>query len=283
MKSPTTYRANSSSSGTRRIGVQLLTFFAATFLIAWGAWIPLFVTPHVPRQVAFVGLFAPAFAGLMTASIYGGRGSVREIIQRISIVSFSQEWALLSALIMPAIYFAALGVLRVLHPGGTVPLFAGNSPFFITAGFIWLVFVTSGEEVGWRGFALPRLLQCSNRPVLISIGFGFVWGLWHLPLYLLPGQSAFPLPLFLIFTSVQGVLYTVIFIRTKGSLVPAVLLHAGTDIAPRVFQLSHLPVVFWGVVDLMLALVTTGLVLGMRKKLNDTQFWRAETASQLSK
>ena len=257
----------------------MLTFFTATFLIAWGTWIPLFVKPSLPRQIAFIGLFAPALAGLMTAALYGGQGSVREIVRRITILTFSPQWVLLSAFIMPAIYMTALGVLRVIRPREAAPLFAGNTPFFIAASFVWLVFVTSGEEFGWRGYALPRLLECSNSPVLISIGLGFVWGLWHLPLYLLPGQSAFPLPLFLIFTSSQGVLYTLIFVRTKGSLLPALLLHAGTDIAPRVFQLPHLPEVFWIIVDLTLTLVTTGLVLRMRGQLSASQQWHAEIAS----
>lgn len=270
MRFPSTSHETASLSRSVPITVRLLTFFALSFLIAWGTWIPLFIRPSLPRQTAFIGLFAPAMAALLTAVLYEGKPSAREVVRRLTIVTFSPRWAVLSALIMPAIYLTALGVLGILKLRGPVPLFAGNSSIFIVAGFVWLMFITSGEELGWRGYALPRLLEYSDRPVLVSIGLGLVWGLWHLPLYLLPGQSAFPLPLFLIFTILQCVLYTVVFVRTKGSLLPAVLLHAGTDIAPRVFQLPRLPSTFWIIVDLVLGLVVTGLLIAARP-LEDSQ------------
>jgi membrane protease YdiL (CAAX protease family) len=75
----------------------------------------------------------------------------------------------------------------------------------------------------------------------------------------------------LIFTSLQSVLYTVVFIRTKGSLLPALLLHAGTDIAPRVFQLTRLPTSFWLIVDLTLGLAVTALLLGLRRQISSVQ------------
>lgn len=268
MKFPT---ATPDSLACAGITTQLVTFFAATFLIAWAAWIPLIRKPFLPGQIAFLGLFAPALAALLTAAISRGTRGVRDIVRRLSIVAFPPGWALFSALIMPAIFVTTVLAPRAVGLSQTVPLLAGNSPHFILAAFLWLLFVNSGEELGWRGYALPRLLEHSDRPILVSLGLGVIWGIWHLPLYLLPGQSAFPLPLFLIFTSLQSVLYTVVFIRTKGSLLPALLLHAGTDIAPRVFQLTRLPTSFWLIVDLTLGLAVTALLLGLRRQISSVQ------------
>lgn len=264
MNSPTAFRV--SSLADTPIKTQLLTFFTAVFLIAWVAWIPAFVNPSAPRLIAFIGLFAPALAALASAAIFQGQSGVQNILRRFAILSFPFRWALFATLIMPALYMAAIGLLRAFGRSGTQPLFMKSSPVFISAGFLWLLFVTSGEEIGWRGYALPLLLQRFHRPVLVSLLLGLVWGLWHLPLYLLPGQSAFPLPLFLIFTSLQSVLYTVVFLRTKGSLLLALLLHAGTDIAPRIFQIVHLPVTFWVIVDALLALLVMALLIALRQR-----------------
>ncbi|UWZ82354.1 CPBP family intramembrane glutamic endopeptidase [Occallatibacter riparius] len=251
-------------SGRARITAQLVTFFTASFLLAWAAWIPVIKRPSLPSQLAFIGLFAPALAGLLTAALFGGAPAVRQVMRRLRIVAFPLRWALLAAFIMPAIYFAAVLALRASRSAGTGALFIGNSPLFILAAFLWLLFVNAGEEIGWRGFALPQLLALYNRPVLVSLALGLIWGIWHMPLYLLPGQSAFPFPLFLIFTCVQSVLYALLFLRTKGSLLPALLLHAGTDIAPRIFQLTLVPPAFWMVVDGLLAVVVTVLVVALR-------------------
>jgi len=276
MNSPIAPGATSRRVGSARITVQLVTFFAVTFLIAWAAWIPLFRNRSLPSQIAFLGLFAPALAALSIATVWGGRRGVRDIVRRVTILNFPLRWALLSALIMPTIYLAAIAAIRVLKLGGTQPLFAGNSPIFIAVGFVWLVFITSGEELGWRGYALPRLLECTHRVILVSLGLGVIWGLWHLPLYLLPGQSAFPFPLFVIFTALQSILYTVVFLKTRGSLLPALLLHAGTDIAPRIFQLARLPAAFWVIVDFSLAVAVAVLVIGMRGQLSAAEQWRSE-------
>jgi uncharacterized protein len=282
MNSPIAPSAISARAGGARIRVQLLTYFAATFLIAWAAWIPLFKRPSLPSQFAFIGLFAPALAALTTAAVWGGMRGVRDIVRRLTIFKFPLRWALLSALIMPAIYLIAIAAIRVLKLGRTEPLLAGNSPLFVVAGFTWLLLITSGEELGWRGFALPRLLECTDRVIPVSLGLGVIWGLWHLPMYLLPGQSAFPIPLFVIFTSLQSVLYTLVFLKTRGSLLPALMLHAGTDMAPRIFQLARLPVAFWLIVDVTLGLVVTGMVIGMRGELRWAKQWHSEILSAVS-
>jgi Type II CAAX prenyl endopeptidase Rce1-like len=55
-----------------------------------------------------------------------------------------------------------------------------------------------GEEIGWRAFALPRLLATLEQPVVANLFLGLVWGLWHVPTCLLPGQASFPIALFLL-------------------------------------------------------------------------------------
>lgn len=53
----------------------------------------------------------------------------------------------------------------------------------ISAVLLWLATLRLGEELGWRGFALPRLLQHMG-PIRASLTLGALWALWHLPYFL---------------------------------------------------------------------------------------------------
>jgi membrane protease YdiL (CAAX protease family) len=84
--------------------------------------------------------------------------------------------------------------------------FLGGGFAFLGGGF---------EEPGWRGFALPRL-QRRHSPLVATLLFGLLWGLWHTPPY---GPLGFILPLVLAFY------YTWLYNRT-GSVLLCILLHA---------------------------------------------------------
>jgi uncharacterized protein len=83
-----------------------------------------------------------------------------------------------------------------------------------------------GEELGWRGFALPRAQQVMS-PVSATLLVALVWALWHLPRLTDPGsvQHGVPWSLFLGQILVTSVFYTWLVNRSE-SLVPTLLLHA---------------------------------------------------------
>ena len=95
-----------------------------------------------------------------------------------------------------------------------------------------LVFTSLGEETGWRGYLLPVLLR-KFTPLRASGILGLFWALWHLPLFSIPGtpQSSIPFGYFAANLVAFSVLYTALFLRTGGSLLPALLLHTTTDVA----------------------------------------------------
>ena len=89
-----------------------------------------------------------------------------------------------------------------------------------------------GEELGWRGFALPRL-QARRSALAASLIVGSVWGAYHFPLFLL-GTPIRPLALFLPFAiscAIMSIFYTWMYNGTGGSLLIVVLLHAITNLA----------------------------------------------------
>jgi membrane protease YdiL (CAAX protease family) len=88
-----------------------------------------------------------------------------------------------------------------------------------------------GEELGWRGFALPRLLRRIG-PVRASVLLGLVWAVWHAPLYWTTGATLEGTPVWLLLVQLPAcaVLYTWVFQRTGGSALPAIVLHASLSL-----------------------------------------------------
>ena len=98
-----------------------------------------------------------------------------------------------------------------------------------------------GEELGWRGFALPRL-QGRHTALTSSVVLGLVWGLWHIPLYFVPGTGqyeitrsgngvAFAIGGAATWTIGLSVLFTWLFNQTRGSLLVVIGFHAAVNLA----------------------------------------------------
>jgi membrane protease YdiL (CAAX protease family) len=88
-----------------------------------------------------------------------------------------------------------------------------------------------GEELGWRGFALPRMLEGRNAFV-ISLVLGLIWAAWHLPLFWTEGAGREGTPVWILFAQLPAtaVIYTWLFQHTQGSVVAAALLHGSFNV-----------------------------------------------------
>ncbi|MDR3573260.1 MAG: type II CAAX endopeptidase family protein [Anaerolineaceae bacterium] len=238
---------------------QLVLFFLIAFILAWGTWIPAFLLPDFPKQLPLIGLFAPAISSLIVAWITKGKAGIAEILGRYKHWRFGLQWYGLSIVMVPAFFLLALLLSGIISAQPLQQFWLGSPLYFVLASFVWLMVINSGEEIGWRGFALPKLLEMVKSPILASIILGLIWGLWHLPIYLIPGQSSFPYPLFLLLTIGISFIYTKLFLETGGSLLAAVLLHASSDIGPRIFQIANFSTTIWLVIDLLI-LITAALL-----------------------
>lgn len=143
-------------------------------------------------------------------------------------------WALLIALGYPvAIAIAAYGVgwaSGLAHFTGGWGGFAGELLVGITLGTaVGLVFAL-GEELGWRGYLLTRLIDAEiPRPIMVS---GLIWAAWHLPLIIgggyLTGNGG-STPVIAVLFVIQVTVVSYVFARLRldtGSIWPAVVLHA---------------------------------------------------------
>ena len=173
----------------------------------------------------WLALFGPAVAAVVASFIRGGAAGTRELVRRVFIWRVHPKWY--AAVIgIPLLHvLAVLALERVL--GRPAPFDVGD---FSTTSLILGVLVV-GEEVGWRGYLLPRLLE-RYTAATASIAVGVLWALWHLSVFLTPAfpHSERSFPLFTLSTTAYSVWFTWLFLRTRGSVLLATLFHASINL-----------------------------------------------------
>jgi uncharacterized protein len=173
-------------------------------------------------------------AFIMTATTEG-RVGIRRLLRRIVLWRVRLRWYLFAFIGVPLVM--TLGTILV--PGGLASLqFLGLGyvlTYLVTFVFVAVLGGPLGEEIGWRGFALPRM-QPLHGPLVGSIILGLLWGLWHLPEFMVPtwaessgGSSPLAIVKFCIFAIAMTIILTWVFNNTKGSVLMAVLVHACID------------------------------------------------------
>ena len=214
----------------------LLAYITITFMISWLGWIVLILTGTEPgffNPWKLLAAFGPSLAGLCIIAIYSGKAGLRQCWRQLT--DFRRPkwyWYLISLATPPIIMLTALGIHISL--GGSDLTFNDPAEIYrvIPVFFLVLFFSVLGEEIGWRGFALPWL-QKRYSAFQSSLILGVIWSIWHLPLFWIPGDFHQQLPLswFLIQTVSLTFLYTWIFNATDGSLLVILLLHTASNTA----------------------------------------------------
>jgi len=164
-----------------------------------------------------------------------GRVGIRRLLRRIVLWRFGFRWYLFALIGVPVVM--ALGTL--IMPGGMASLLA-LGPGYVPTYLIWFVVIAiiGGplfEEIGWRGFALPRL-QPLHGPFVGTLILGLLWALWHLPEFLVPlwanssgGGSVLDIIRFVVIAISFAIVITWVFNNTKASVLLAILVHASID------------------------------------------------------
>ena len=195
------------------------SYVALAFLFTWA------LLPLASRSIAvsLVALCGPAFAALAVVAA-GGREDRGDFFARLTAWRVSPAWYVV-ALLLPLL-ISALRSGAELAWGARGDIRA--QPISVLSLVIFIL--VAGEEVGWRGFALPRLLARFG-PWGASTLLGLVWALWHLPLFYIPGMPQFGTPFlpFIGYTIALSVILTFLAQRTRGSVVIATLFHGAVN------------------------------------------------------
>lgn len=230
--------------GTRKTTNPLLAFFLIAFSFSWFFWsfgvldgMKIITLPVTTFVFSVVGAHGPLVAALIMTGRVEGWPGIKSLLKSGFNLRIPLVWWLL-ILLLPAI----LGAVTLWANVALNDFKFDNSllaqPWMIPPMFVAMFFIGGSiqEEFGWRGFALPRLLNKWN-PLKASLILGAIWGIWHLPLFLIPdtGQYYMPLGVFLILVEAFSVLITWAYIRTKLSLFSALLFHTSINTMLSVF------------------------------------------------
>jgi membrane protease YdiL (CAAX protease family) len=233
----------------RRAGLRstnIVGFLGLTFAISWSIWVAMSLTGLGIGSAGGAILNVIAMAGpsitALALTVASGREQLRRLAAGFDVARASLRWSIV-ALLLPLILVAIAIVLATGMAGSALPSIRLGLLGVLAAEFVRILLVGGPleEEIGWRGYALPRLLdKCSPRTA--SILLGIVWGFWHVPLYFVAGtgqaatlaggmSAAFAIGGFVGWTIGLSILFTWLFIRTRGSLIVVILFHASVDLA----------------------------------------------------
>lgn len=222
------------------------TFFLLTFLLSWIIWIPLdlshfgigplSIPEGISNIVRLLGVLMPATVALILTGWSSGREGLQSLLNRLTIWRVGGKWWAAATLIQPALLLlAALAYNLIVSKPPLSPVPIGSmAALFVTC--IFLLIAALGEEIGWRGVALPTL-QGRYSALASSVILGLLWGAWHIPFWLLMDTidqfgSMYLALNFLLLPLTFFI--TWIFNHTRSSLLMPVILHLTFNIVNTV-------------------------------------------------
>ncbi|GAA4810684.1 type II CAAX endopeptidase family protein [Actinomycetospora chlora] len=259
----------------------LTAFFVLAYALSWivwapwvlgttgAGWLPTTVEPPATGYLnATAILLGPTGAALIVTALTDGRAGLRLLGARLVRWRVSVWWYLLALVGVPLL--AVLGCTVV---GGVLPdLAALGGPGFLLSyavSFV-LVAVVGGplfEEIGWRGFALPRLQQ-RLHPAAAALVLGLLWALWHLPQFFDPSWTAASggggpvgIALFVATAVTFSFVTSWFFNGARYSVLIAVLVHTSIDAATTVTPAIFPPALATSAVPLLVSFGAAAVVL----------------------
>jgi uncharacterized protein len=219
-----------------------LMYFVLALALTWVLWWPAALEARglisVPIPAQPLGAFGPLVAAVILTAQESGRAGLRSLLGRILQWRVAPIWYGVVLLGPSLLYLVAMGLEVLL--GGQPPSLGsliGVLPILLIITVYMVFFVALGEEVGWRGYALPAL-QARYSALVSSVVLGALWALWHLPLFFNPDlhYSNMPFVLQLAFQIPAAILFTWVFNSTGGSVLMAILMHAVLNASSRLWS-----------------------------------------------
>jgi membrane protease YdiL (CAAX protease family) len=275
----------------------LVCFFVMAYAFTWivtSPWtlgatgaglLPVHLSALASSLLLDAGILAgPTLAALIMTAVTEGRAGVRRLLGRLVLWRVGVRWYLFALVGVPLIMLLGFAVYAMAPPDlaalSTVSRRLGIStlgPAYVLTYLVQfvLVMILGGplfEEIGWRGFALPRL-QRMRGPLAASLILGVLWGLWHLPEFLVPtwaatsgGSSLSGIILFILAAVAFSIMISWVFNNTRASLLIAVLLHTSIDtfdgtmdaVYPAAATSAWPMIIGFGVLAVVLVVVTRG-------------------------
>ncbi len=232
----------------------LAAFFLLVFGLTWPFMIVDALGSHdvlpfrLPIPLMILMGYMPTLAAVIVTGMTKGREGVRALFRKLLIAKVGLRWYALAIFGYAAVCAGAIGIAN-LFGDSSISFLSENFPQFSNpvemvlsvAAMFLAISLVNGEELAWRGFALPRL-QSKFNALISSVILGVMWGLFHLPLFFtLTGSSQAGASFlgFLLSTISLTVIFTWMYNHTRGSVLLAYLLHGATNTWTRIFAIDH--------------------------------------------
>lgn len=204
---------------------KLIAFFVLTFALSWAVWVPaMLVSFGWPGyQIPAYGLFGalmPGVAAIIVTAVTGGRAAVGKLLGQVKVWRVAMRWygvAIFLPLVMVISIFVGVG----LWQGSPLPA----ADFSLAAVLVMMLIQTPNtllEEIGWRGFALPRMAE-GRGWLWAGLVLGVIWATWHLPYWASsPDIQTFGLPgllLWALMVIFGSVVFTWLYANTRSVLI----------------------------------------------------------------
>jgi membrane protease YdiL (CAAX protease family) len=246
---------------------MLVLYFVLAFGITWSILIPALAIVPEDGQILFfiLAAFGPFLAAVITIWASKGRAELGQWLRQVL------RLRLPVILYLAGAFFLLIGV-GLLHYGlyrvlGGEPDFSDAIPWYLYLLYLLPTALLTGgnEEPGWRGFALPVLLE-RFHPVLATLILGVAHAAWHLPLM---GHYDTTFDLYLFGLIPLTCIFNWLYLKSQKSVIPVALFHAGTNVIGSFIPMPMdvlggvgtfvflRAVVYWGIA-IVLLIVTRG-------------------------
>jgi membrane protease YdiL (CAAX protease family) len=219
----------------KRTNRELVTYFTLAYALSWCVFVPLALAEQgviapLPAWVHYLGAFGPLVSAFVVTSVTGGGASLRELLSRVTRWRIGWVWwgvALLSPVVLFLLAALVVGLVSgdwsVLGEFGTMaelPQLRGMAGWLV-----WILTFGLGEEIGWRGFALPRL-QKERDARSATLILGLLWAAWHTPTFFYNYElSIFSVVAFTVGILSGAAVLTWLYNTTGGSVLAAIVWH----------------------------------------------------------
>lgn len=232
----------------------LATFFVLAFALAWWTWPLVLLNPDSAPMLPW----SPIFAAIIVLSITEGRAGVMALLRATFRWRVKPIWYLVALGIPLLLWVVAAAVSMALGTTPDVSYFGDLVLFPITLLTTAIVKGPFTEEPGWRGFALPRMLERWG-PLVASLVLGLIWFVWHLPLLMQDlGGTQRPLVPYVIVVLSLSVIITWLWSAAGRSVFIVIIFHAavnstGSHVVPAFAPADQ--VTIWWIFAALIAIV----------------------------
>jgi membrane protease YdiL (CAAX protease family) len=217
----------------------LLPFFALSYAVTWAAFIT--VARWMPAQTSagyalvLFGAYTPGIVALFLTARTEGRRGAGALLRRILLVHAPMRLYMLALTYIAAVKVTAAILHRLLT--GVWPPFGVESLAVIPLAILFSTPFQAGEEIGWRGFALPRLADRFGLRIA-SVLLGVIWAIWHLPQFYIADADTYHQSFVVWAPQVVALSIALAWLYAKsgGSLLLVMLMHSAINNSKDIFS-----------------------------------------------